>query len=142
MSICNRPESIPPHTLCDYEYSPKPLDPLPPMPPEIFIHYLEHGDEDLHPSRYVWLPRLPMRLNNRVIDGSEPGYGWGIHVIEGPNREVVFWIVMATILASILASVLWSSIQGDIQGGTGIGALIVALPPSILAAFLFRLGSI
>jgi hypothetical protein len=112
------------------------------MPPEIFIHYLEHGDDDLHPSRYVWLPRLPMRLNSRVIDGIEPAYGWGIHVIEGPNREVIFWIVMATILASVVASVLWSSLQSDIQGGTGLGALIVALPPAILAAFVFRLGTI
>ncbi|KAK1751160.1 hypothetical protein QBC47DRAFT_352026 [Echria macrotheca] len=142
VSICNRPESIPPHTTAEYEYLPKPLDPLPPMPPEIFIHYLEHGEGGLNPARHDWLPRLPMRVGKRVIDGEEACYGWGLHVIEGPNREVVFWLMMATTVASVLACALWAQIKEDMQGATGLGGLIVALPPSVLAAFLFRLGSV
>ncbi|KAM6511763.1 hypothetical protein FALCPG4_016758 [Fusarium falciforme] len=138
VSICNRPNSIPPHTMSDYEYFPKPLEPLPPMPPEIFIHYLEHGEGELSPARHDWLPRLPLRLGTRVIDGEEACYGYGVHIIEGPNRMTIFWMFMATMAASILACVLWSGVKEDIQGGTSLGALIVALPAAVLAAFLFR----
>ncbi|KAL7904291.1 hypothetical protein GGI35DRAFT_463812 [Trichoderma velutinum] len=135
VSVCDRPNSMPPNTCIDYEFVP------PPMPPEVFVHYLEHGDGDLSPNRYTWLPRLPKRRNHKVVDCGEATEGWGIHVIEGPNRVTVFWIVMATISISILASVLWTTLKGDIQGGMGLGALIVALPPAIMAAFLFRLGA-
>ncbi|KAJ4854377.1 uncharacterized protein T069G_11356 [Trichoderma breve] len=135
VSVCDRPNSMPPNTCIDYEFIP------PPMPPEIFVHYLEHGDGDLSPNRYTWLPRLPKRRNHKVVDCGEATEGWGIHVIEGPNRAAVFWIVMVTISISILASVLWTTLKGDIQGGMGLGALIVALPPVIMAAFLFRLGA-
>lgn len=127
---------MPPNTRIDYDFIP------PPMPPEVFVHYLEHGDGDLSPNRYTWLPRLPKRLNSKVTDCGEAAEGWGVHVIEGPNREAVFWIVMATISASVLTSVLWATLKGDIQGGTGLGALIMTLPPVIMAAFLFRLGAI
>ncbi|KAJ5320655.1 hypothetical protein N7508_000938 [Penicillium antarcticum] len=112
------------------------------MPPEIFIHYLEHGEGDLNPVRNDWLPRLPKRKEKRVIDCDEACFGWGMHVIEGPNREVIFSMMMITILASVLTGVLWSTLRDDLQGGTGMGALIVALPPAILTAFLFRLGGI
>lgn len=135
VSITDRPSSMPPNTRIDYDFVP------PPMPPEVFVHYLEHGDGDFSPNRYTWLPRLPKRLNNKVMDCGEATEGWGIHVIEGPNREAVFWVLMITISASVLASVLWTSLKGDIQGGTGLGALIIALPPAIMAAFLFRLGA-
>ncbi|KAI8650147.1 hypothetical protein NCS56_01466600 [Fusarium sp. Ph1] len=138
VSICNRPESIPPHTMSDYEYVPKPLEPLPPMPPEIFLHYLDHGEGELNAARHDWLPRLPLRLGKRVIDGDEACYGYGVHIIEGPNRMTIFWMFMTTMAASILACVLWSNVKEDIQGGTSLGALIVALPAAVLAAFLFR----
>ncbi|KAL6786567.1 hypothetical protein J3E68DRAFT_420029 [Trichoderma sp. SZMC 28012] len=134
VSVCDRPNSMPPNSI-DYEFIP------PPMPPEVFVHYLEHGDGDLSPNRYTWLPRLPKRRNHKVVDCGEATEGWGIHVIEGPNRTAVFWIVMTTISISVLASVLWTTLKGDIQGGMGLGALIVALPPAIMAAFLFRLGA-
>jgi len=140
VSICDRPRSIPPKEALEWHYVPRPLVPLPPMPPEVFIHYLEHGQEDLNPNRSIWSPRLPKRLDGRIIDCGVPTYGWGIHIVEGPNREAVFWIVIITVLGSILASILWSTMHKDIQGGTGLGTLIVALPPVIMAAFLFRLG--
>lgn len=112
------------------------------MPPEIFIHYLEHGEGDLNPLRNDWLPRLPKRKGKRVIDCNEACTGWGIHVIEGPNREVIFWILMITIMASVVAGVLWSTLRHDVQAGTGIGALVVALPSAILTAFLFRFEAV
>lgn len=112
------------------------------MPPEIFIHYLEHGDGVLSPSRNDWLPRFPKRLDKRVIDCDVASIGWGLHIIEGPNREGIFWTIMITTFSSVAACVLWSILKGDIQGGTGLGALIISFPTAILTAFLFRLEAV
>ena len=143
ISICDKPRCIPPNDATEYEYSPRPLEPLPPMPPEILLHYLDHGEKDLSLyRRTVWSPRLCKRLDTRIIDSGVPTYGWGIHIIEGPNRQAVFWFVMVTIFSSVLSSILWSTLRNDMQGGTGLGTLIVALPPAIMAAFLFRLSGV
>ncbi|RYP39268.1 hypothetical protein DL767_002277 [Monosporascus sp. MG133] len=72
---------------------------------EIFIRYLEYGDEDYAPVLNDWLSRLPERLGKRVIECDEACFGWGMHIIEGPNRKVMFWI-MFTIPTSVLTSVL------------------------------------
>lgn len=109
-------------------------------PPEVFIHYLQHGDGDLNPVRSIWAPRIPKRLHSPIVNAGMPSYGWGIHIVEGTNRELVFWIFMFTIFASILTTVLWSSFKHDVQGGSGLGSLIVALPSVVLMAWLFRLG--
>ncbi|KAK0648533.1 hypothetical protein B0T16DRAFT_116542 [Cercophora newfieldiana] len=140
IAVSDRPCCIPPDGISDYEYLPRPLKPLPPMPAHVFLHYLDHGEGDLCLSRCVWLPRLPKRLHSSVAQAGEAAEGWGIHIIEGPNREVIFWIVMVAVLASLLTTVLWSTLRGDVQGGAGIGALMMAMPPVMMAAFLFRLG--
>lgn len=136
VSITDRPNSMPPKTAIDYDFIPQP------MPPQVFIHYLLHGDGDLSPNRHTWLPRLPQRLNGKVLHCGEAAEGWGIHVVEGPNRVAIFWVIILTALAGVLMSALWSSIRGDIQGGMGLGALIVALPSVLMTAFLFRLEAI
>jgi hypothetical protein len=140
ISVSDRPCSIPPVTRLDYEYIPRPMKPLPPMPADAFLHYLEHGKKDMCPSRCIWLPRLPKRLHTSVAQAGEATEGWGIHIIEGPNREAVFWIVIAAVGASLLLATLWSELRGDVQGGAGLGALMMATPPVVMAAFLFRLG--
>ncbi|KAF2801266.1 uncharacterized protein BDZ99DRAFT_577725 [Mytilinidion resinicola] len=141
VSICDRPRCVPPESLSDYEFMPRPIVPLPPMPPEVFIHYLQHGDGDLNPIRSIWAPRLPKRLHSPIVNAGMPSYGWGIHIIEGTNRELVFWIIMFTIFASILTTILWSSLKDDAQDESGLGSLIVALPSVLLGAWLFRLGA-
>ncbi|KAK0705605.1 hypothetical protein B0H67DRAFT_387629 [Lasiosphaeris hirsuta] len=84
VSVCDRPRCVPPKDRTDYDCLPRPL-PLPPMPPETFIYYLEHGESDLNPNRHVWLPRLPKRLEKGVVHCGEATDGWGIHIIEGLN---------------------------------------------------------
>lgn len=141
VSVTERPKAIPPSGSIEYEYNPDPLTPMPPMPPEIFIHYLSHEDGDLAPSRMDWLPRLPKRLDKKVVEGGESCIGFGLHIIEGPNREVIFWVTMLTIFASATVMITWSAAKGDVQGGSAIATLIFALPPAILSAFLFKLGA-
>ncbi|KAG4293513.1 serine/threonine protein kinase [Fusarium proliferatum] len=106
ISICDRPDSVPPKTQLEYDYDPKPLDFLPPMPAQVFLHYLEHGEEGWNKLRYLWLPKLPVRREKRVIEGHEASYGWGIHIIEGPNRWAIFAMLLATVFGSALAALL------------------------------------
>lgn len=144
ISVCNKPdspESIPTGHLSGYEYTPEPLATLPPVPREIFIHYLNHNEHDPHNGKRIWIPRLPRRLKNRVIDDGEGCSGWGIHVIEGPNRKVISLIMMITIFGSIIAAVIWSIVRHDVPGGATLGAFIVALPATHLAILLFFLAT-
>ncbi|KAJ5975033.1 ankyrin repeat domain-containing protein 44 [Penicillium waksmanii] len=116
ISVCDRLNCIPPDNCHNYEFSRPPIR-HPSMPPEIFIHYLNHDKGDLNPIRNDWLPRLPKRKDKRVIDCGEACLGWRMHMIEGPNREVIFSIMMITILASILTGILWATLRNDVQGG-------------------------
>lgn len=136
----DKPWSIPPSDVRDYNYAPVPLKPLPPMPAEVFLHYFQYGDsENVHRSSH-WLQRLPKKLKARIIDAPEvPVWGWGIYIVEGPNRPVIFWITMVTTFASVLAAILWSSLHEDLQGGTALGNLLIAMPTVVMAAFVFKL---
>ena len=123
-------------------YDPRPLVPRQPIPPETILHYLSHKDTEFVSRKRIWTPRLPKRVGRKVIQGEIATEGWGIHVVEGPNRDVIFWIIMATTFGGILATILWSALERDIQGGTGLGTTILALPAVILAAFLFKLNGV
>jgi hypothetical protein len=124
----------------DYEFSPRPMAPLPPVPPEIFIHYLKHDYHDANPSSYVWVPRLPKRINKRIIDCNIPSYGWGVYIREGLNGVLLFWMIIIISFCSVLLCIFWSLFMGDVQGGSGLGALLLALPPIIIGAIIFRIG--
>ncbi|KAF4992693.1 hypothetical protein FDECE_13641 [Fusarium decemcellulare] len=140
ISICSRPDSIPPQDLAEYEYTPKPLKSRPPMPPEVFIHYLNHNHNVQRCGKRIWIPRLPKRLSKRVIDDDEGCLGWGIHVIEGPNREVLGFVMMMIIFGSIVAAVTWAIARRDVPGGATLGAFLIAVPGTSLGTFLFFLG--
>lgn len=64
---------------------------LPPMDRREFLHHFHHHAR-LHPIN-AYLERLPKKLNGplcgpRTQHGTR---GWGIHIIEGPNRAVLTW---------------------------------------------------
>lgn len=130
---------MPPEEDLQYDFAPNPLDAWPPMPDEVFFHYLEKGEQKCFQDRH-WFPRLDVRRDNKIIEGHEASFGWGIHIIEGPNRWAIFALFLVTVFGSALAALLWSTIHNDIQGGTGLGQLIIALSSAILTASLFRLG--
>ncbi|KAH7355924.1 hypothetical protein BKA66DRAFT_474440 [Pyrenochaeta sp. MPI-SDFR-AT-0127] len=140
ISICDRPRCVPPKDDASYEFTPRPLQPLPPVPPEVFVHSLEHKESATGVARYVWTPRLPKRTGKRVIECDIPTYAWGIYIREGPHRTFVFWMVMVTVILSVVLCIIWASLKGDVQGGSGLGALIIAVPSVIMAAFMFKIS--
>ncbi|KAF1994374.1 hypothetical protein P154DRAFT_585859 [Amniculicola lignicola CBS 123094] len=143
ISIFDRPQSIPPDSNPDYTFAPRTLAPLPPVPPELFIHYMrkhKHPRSSTHPP--IWSPRLPARTAKRLIDCDVGTYGWGIYIAEGPNRLFVFWMVMLSVGCSILLSALWARLKGDVQGATGLGSLVLGVHSVVMAAFMFKFGEL
>lgn len=143
ISISDGPRCVPPKDDSDYDFVPRPLAPLPPVPPEIFVHYLEHKNDpvsDIH--RLVWTSRLPKRKAKRLIDCDIGTYGWGIYIKEGPNRTFVFCMVVLSVLCSVLISVIWAGLKGDVQGATGLGTLVLGVHSVIMAAFMFKFGEL
>lgn len=112
------------------------------MPSETFIHYLGHEDGDMNPAQCFWLPRIPKRIDGRMIDKPCPIYGYGIYIKEGPNRDVIFWVLMVTIGSSVILSICWSALKRDVQGGSGLGTLVLTLPSVVMAAFFFRFANV
>lgn len=111
------------------------------MPPEIFVHYLEHDAEKYTSSRFIWTPRLPKRKGNRLIDCDIPTYGWGIYIKEGPNRLFVFWMVIVSAVLSIVLSLLWAGLKGDVQGASGLGTLVLGIHSVVMVALMFKFGN-
>jgi hypothetical protein len=103
------------------------------MPPEVFIHYLQHDEGDLNPCRNEWLNHLPKRLKKH--DSACVGYG--MHIIEGPNKFAIFVITMLFLALTIVVGITYSIKQRDVQGGTGIAALVIASYTSFLTAWIF-----
>ena len=94
-----------------YQYQPYPLKPPTPIRSNVFVHYLNSAAK--HP-RSVWMDRLPKKLQESIQNSSEPlPIGWGIHIIEGPNRPAIFWMLVLFVCLSLLASFMWTVLKRD-----------------------------
>ncbi|MCJ1251064.1 hypothetical protein MMC30_008295 [Trapelia coarctata] len=74
VGILLRPNAVPPKNEVvskHYEYAPCPLDALPPIPDNIFLHHLTNPGPHRSP---VWLRRLPKKVNDSIL-GLEPRVG-------------------------------------------------------------------
>ncbi|KAL9123279.1 MAG: hypothetical protein Q9187_000151, partial [Circinaria calcarea] len=138
VGILDSPCSLPPEdevTSKRYYYNPCPLKP-PPIPSHVFLHYLSSSRD--HP-RSVWLDRLPQKLEGSMMQSTEPlPVGWGIYIIEGPNRIAMFWTIVGIVIVSIIVSTTWTVVKGDIQGGFGVGAWMVSVPNVLMVAFFLK----
>jgi hypothetical protein len=139
VAILQKPLSIPPPEQVaskNYTYSPCPLEDDPPMPPDIFLHYLTCTD--FEPS-CAWIPRLPKKLepSMRCFTGLI-NEGWGIHIIEGPNWFVVGMINLFMMTLSGLAAGLWKLYMDDFQGAFGFAGWIVGVVNAVLFVYIAR----
>jgi hypothetical protein len=80
-------------------------------------------------------------MDTSVIDPNEPlSMGWGIHIIEGPNKFAIYCATLCIILISGLVAILWAVIRHDIQGGFGIGAWMTSVLGLILMIYSTKWG--
>lgn len=70
---------------------------------------------------------------------NELAFGWGVHVIEGPNKPVLAILVAIILVVSFVVSVLYNILTGNIDSGFAIGQWMVGVLSAILAAVYFHL---
>ncbi|THY16519.1 hypothetical protein D6D00_08865 [Aureobasidium pullulans] len=108
--------SIPPAppTNHGYSYKPDPLDPEIPMSTNNFIHFLRQPEE-VHRKSFVWGPRFPRATGNSLLsspDGILP-IGWGIELVEEPNRELIFTLFVTYTAVVVCLMVVWAVLAKD-----------------------------
>lgn len=66
-------------------------------------------------------------------------FGWGIHVIEGPNKPVLAALVAGILTVSFVVSVVYDLCTGNTDSGFAIGQWLVAVLSAVLSAVYFHL---
>jgi hypothetical protein len=115
-----------------YDYSPLDL-PLPPITSNSFLHYLENPKCVSLTRTTRWLNCLPKRLEEQLLSrrrGCEPDIivsGWGIHIEESLNEEVLAFIVLIILICSGLLGFIYSVKMGDVSGGFTVASYIATV---------------
>jgi hypothetical protein len=85
------------------------------------------------------MDRLPKKLEQRIHDKNDPlPIGLGVHIVKGPNRQAIYWVLVLTVVLSLMMSILWATLKHDLQGGSSIGAWTVGVPSVIMLAFVLK----
>lgn len=117
-------------TKGNYLYTPCPIDIEDPFLNNQFIHELLTPGP--HLDRY-WVDSFPKKLNGKLeyISGQRP-FGWGIHIVEGPNWYAFAFLACTIVTLSGVLSVIYAILRQDISSAFGMGSYII----SVLALFV------
>lgn len=124
-----------------YEYNLKPPVP-PPMDSRTFLHYFYGHNAYAHSMDAKYVDRLPKKLGDsltRTLGVDDLLEGWGIHIIEGPNKVAICWALMVVLVASLGASIGYDLITRSGDSGFAIGQWMVAALTVALSALYFSL---
>ena len=139
-----------------YHYYECPIEVLPPMPSNVFLHYLScAGNKNWlreNPGAHgetFYFQRLPKKTRNSIFEElqgqGEPGlcngiaYGWGIHILEGPDHAALSLALAFGILFSFVVSVMVIGFAQTQEQAFGVGQWIVGVFASVMAALYFKL---
>jgi hypothetical protein len=146
--IHGKPSEYPPQEEVDkrhYHYRcPKIL-----MPANLFLHFLRHPRGDSREGHLgdTWLQRLPKKLNASILDEvqwsarnrsanaqltqeteeNDIVFGWGVHIIEGPNHAGLSLIIVLGIAVAFLVSCLMVGLAKTEEQGFGVGQFLLAI---------------
>jgi len=149
IGIYDGPLAIPPASEVKAEtwhYYQCPLDPLPPIDRRTFYHFF-YSDPGEHPPTgnrardLMYHDRLPKKLNTSMLLGqnAEDVFGWGLHIIEGPNKPVIAWSATIIVAASFVVALVYDLVQRNGDSGFAIGQWLVAVLSAALTATYFHL---
>lgn len=147
--IHEKPDKYPPQEELDerrYHYRcPKIV-----MPANVFLHYL-HRARLNHWNEHVgsiWLQYLPKRLDTSIFDMVQnPGgtdkeeivFGWGVHILEGPNHAGLSIILAVGIVVSFVVSGMVVGFTKTQEQGFGVGSFLMGIVTCVMAAVYFSL---
>jgi len=119
--------SLPPvEAFQDYTYHPMPADKMPPLGPNLLMHFYEHPDHaEVLPTL---LKKFPRKLRQKLEACPQRGssVGWGIQFIEGIDTLMLFCFGTFGFAICLLIATTWTVVRQDIQGGFGIGGFLLA----------------
>ncbi|KAH7086220.1 hypothetical protein FB567DRAFT_593168 [Paraphoma chrysanthemicola] len=151
VGIYQAPLAIPPEAEVykgNYHYQECPLQVKPPMDYRTFLHYMhKHKDGDVHnPSGInltqdaIFLERLPKKMKTSILPSSkaEMKFGWGVHIIEGPNKVALGWMTFLALALSFVVSALYAHFWHTQEQGFAIGQWLVAVLTAAMAALYFQ----
>lgn len=100
-----------------------------------FLHYMDatgHGDD-------FFFKRLPKKVGSSLANQqSATTFGWGVHIIEGPNKVVLSWCTFLCLALSLIVSALYCYLWQTQEQGFGIGQWMVAVLTAAMAALYFQ----
>lgn len=126
-----------------YDYSPLDL-PIPPISSNSFLHYLDQPRCASLARTTRWLGFLPKRLEEQLVArrrSCEPNTtvtGWGIHIEEGVDEEVLTRIALVVLIGSGVLGVLYSVKTGDVSGGFTIAGYVATILGLVSSMLYFR----
>jgi len=125
------------------------------MPVNVFLLYLhcarwnvwgEHTED-------IWLRRLPKKSNESMLAAVQQGaatnqpnvltdldlaFGWGVHILAGPNHAVLGLLLCVGIAISFAVSGMIVGFAKTQEQGFGIGSFILMILASLMAAVYFK----
>lgn len=143
--IYQKPDSLPPRIEVDenrYHYYECPLAPLPPMPTRTFYQYFRGHTPNCASRSTLFSDRLPKKLGTNMTSlasADKLEFGWGIHIVEGPNKPLLAALVAAILFLSFLTSVVYDICTKNADSGFAIGQWMVGMLSAVLAAVYFHL---
>ncbi|KAF7917469.1 uncharacterized protein EAE98_010232 [Botrytis deweyae] len=143
VGILQTPLSLPPKTEVDDDswiYHPCPLDEGElPVPDNVILHYLKCTSPT---GILLWMRRVPRKCKTSILDnGAAPvALGWGIHIDEGPNYKVIFFINFVALVISGIIALTWSLAKEDFQGAFGFASWFIASVNALLLTLMYWLN--
>ncbi|KAF4448929.1 hypothetical protein FALBO_16736 [Fusarium albosuccineum] len=153
VGIYGKPMEIPPPDEVDngrYHYYECPMQPLPPMPDHIFLHYLQEAKRSTarqdNPEAHaedVFLSRLPKKLGSSIFrsgTGAASGvsYGWGVQIIENPSAWAKSMVgIVSALICIVTFAITWACVNFD--KAIGMGQLVTGVLAIVNGAIYFAL---
>ena len=114
------------------------------MPTDAFLHGItcdfplpDAGESiGLDPA---WLPRLPKKSSpSLLVSDGTLRYGWGIHIVEGPDWVMFVIINLFMVTMSGVAAFLWTLYKNDFSGVFTFAAWIVMVINSVMLGYIAK----
>ena len=83
---------------------------------------------------------MPRKLNTSILNEgiASVAFGWGVHIDEGPNYHVIFWVNFISLVMSGVFATVWSVYKDDFQGGFGFACWFIAILNTFMVALMYR----
>ncbi|KAK4952821.1 transcriptional regulator swi6 [Elasticomyces elasticus] len=146
IGIHEQPMSLPPPIEVQqlrYHYDCGSMKTLPPMAAQTFFHYLWDHVPAPHCDVLQWFYRLPKKLGTSLLQLKAPhevSEGWGVMIVEGPNKAALAWLVTASLLMSLMFGVVYDVVIRNKDSGFAVAQWMVAVLASAITAVYFHLA--